>query len=158
MFTDHTEQEFFISHLKSPHRVLEYGSGYSTIEIAQKVKEIVSIEHQQTWYDTLVSQIPKNCDLILCTPSLPYTEGGHDGTYEEFKDYIESPLNKGIFDIILIDGRARVSCASVCKSMSHPDTLIFIHDFQRSEYQEALNYLELIDMVGNMAKFKIKNI
>lgn len=157
MFTNQKEQEFFISHLAPSHRVLEYGSGYSTNEIAQKVKEIISIEHQQTWYDILINQVSKNCTLILCPPNLPYTEGGHDGTYEEFKDYIESPLNKGIFDIILIDGRSRVSCASICKSMSHSDTLIFIHDFQRTEYQEALTYLELIDMVGTMAKFKIKN-
>lgn len=158
MFTNSQEQEFFTSHLKSQHRVLEYGSGYSTNEIARNVKEIVSIEHQQAWYDTLVNQVSKNCTLILCPPSLPYTEGGHDGTYEEFKEYIESPLNKGIFDIILIDGRARTACASVCKNISHPGTFIFIHDFQRPEYQEALNYLELIDMVDTMAKFKIKNI
>jgi predicted O-methyltransferase YrrM len=158
MFTNPTEQEFFISHLKPSHRVLEYGSGYSTNEIAQKVKEIVSIEHQQDWYDILVNQVFKNCDLVLCPPSLPYIEGKHDGTYEEFKEYVEFPLTKGIFDIILIDGRARVSCASVCKHMGHSDTLVFIHDFQRPEYQEALNYLELIDMVDNMAKFKIKNI
>jgi predicted O-methyltransferase YrrM len=158
MFTNPAEQEFFISHLKSSHRVLEYGSGYSTNEIAQRVKEIISIEHQQTWYDTLITQMSKNCTLILCPPSLPYTEGGHDGTYEEFKEYIESPLNKGVFDIILIDGRARVSCASVCKNISHLNTLVFIHDFQRPEYLEVLNYLELIDMVDSMAKFKIKNI
>ena len=60
------------------------------------------------------------------------------------------------FDIILIDGRARVSCSSICNKLSHDNTIIFIHDFDRPEYQEALNYLELIIQVGTMAKFKIK--
>lgn len=157
MFTNTKEQEFFLSHLQPQYRVLEYGSGYSTNEIAQYVKEIISIEHQHEWYNTLINQIPENCTLILSPPNLPYIEGGHDGTYDEFKNYIESPLDKGVFDIILIDGRARTSCASVCKTISHSDTLIFIHDFQRPEYQEALNYLELIDIIDTMAKFKIKN-
>ena len=40
--------------------------------------------------------------------------------------------------------------------MAHDNTIIFIHDFHREEYQEALNYLELIGQVGTMAKFKLK--
>ena len=73
-----------------------------------------------------------------------------------FKDYIESPIEYGPFDIILIDGRARVSCSSICKLLSHENTIIFIHDFHRPEYQEALKYLELIDSVKTMSKFKLK--
>ena len=76
--------------------------------------------------------------------------------YDEFKDYIESPIEYGPFDIILIDGRARVSCSSICKLLSHENTIIFIHDFHRPEYQEALKYLELIDSVKTMSKFKLK--
>jgi hypothetical protein len=40
--------------------------------------------------------------------------------------------------------------------MTHSNTIIFIHDFNRNEYQEVLNYLELTDQVGTMAKFKLK--
>ena len=156
MFTQKNEEDFFMSHISNDSLVLEYGSGVSTKEIAKKCKLITSIEHKEDWYNKLKNELPSNCELILKTPDLPYIEGGHCGTYDEFKSYIESPLNKMSFDIILIDGRARVSCSPICNKLSHDNTIIFIHDFDRPEYQEALNYLELIIQVGTMAKFKIK--
>lgn len=156
MFTEKNEEEFFFNEINENSKVLEYGSGVSTTEIANKCKTILSIEHQENWYDKMKNEIPNNCELIFKNPDLPYTEGGHCGTYEEFKSYIEVPINYGPFDIILIDGRARVSCASICHKMSHENTIVFIHDYHREEYQEALNYLELINQVGTMAKFKVK--
>jgi hypothetical protein len=156
MFTEKNEEEFFFNEINENSKVLEYGSGVSTTEIANKCKTILSIEHQENWYDKMKNEIPNNCELIFKNPDLPYIEGGDCGTYEEFKSYIEAPINNGPFDVILIDGRARVSCASICHKMSHENTIVFIHDYHREEYQEALNYLELINQVGTMAKFKVK--
>lgn len=156
MFSTQQEALFFLSHINKTHKVLEYGSGESTIQIANLCKKILSIEHQENWYLRIKSMLPKNAEIKLKIPNLPYNEGGHCGTYEEFKDYIEYPKNHGPYDIILIDGRARVHCASICKFISHSDTLIFVHDFQREEYQPILNYLNLIQQVETMAKFSIK--
>lgn len=156
MFVNENEEKFFFMSIDKAHKVLEYGSGQSTIEIAEKCNSVVSIEHQEDWYNKNIGSIPTNCELILKKPTLPYIEGGHCGTYEEFKDYIEAPIDKGPFDIIFIDGRARVSCGSVCHKMAHENTIIFIHDFHRPEYNEVLNYLDLIDTVDTMAKFKVK--
>ena len=155
MFTSEIEQHFFMNHLNSNMKVLEYGSGQSTKEIAQKVKSIISIEHQTNWYNQLVNDIPNNCKLILKTPDLHYIEGGDCGTYEQFKSYIELPINYGPYDLILIDGRARVSCASIVHKMANEDTLIFIHDYHREEYKECGKYLKLIDICETMAKFKL---
>jgi hypothetical protein len=155
MFTTPAESAFFFADIDKNKKVLEYGSGQSTIEISEKCKEIISIEHQEKWYNKIVSKKPSNCEIILKKPSLPYTEGGHDGTYDEFKNYIEYPLSRAPYDIILIDGRARVGCASICKLLGNKETIVFIHDFERLEYQESLNFLELIAVVETMAKFKI---
>lgn len=156
MFTQLEEENFFISHLKSDHKVLEYGAGSSTNEISLRVKEIISMEHQPDWYDTLLPKIPSNCRLFLEVPNIPYKEGGHCGTYEEFKNYVERPLEFAPYDIILIDGRARVSCSSICNKLGHKDTIVFIHDFGRTEYAECKNYLNFIEIVGQMGKFNIK--
>ena len=156
MFTQKNEEEFFFNEINKNSKVLEYGSGISTTEIANKCKTILSVEHQENWYNKMKNEIPNNCELIFKSPDLPYIEGGHCGTYEEFKSYIEAPINNGPFDVILIDGIARVSCASICHKISHENTIVFIHDYHREEYQEALNYLELINQVGTMAKFKVK--
>ena len=156
MFTQKNEEDFFMSQINEDSVVLEYGSGVSTKEIAKICKSITSIEHQEDWYNKLKNDLPNNCELILKKPDMPYVEGGHCGTYEEFKSYIEAPLSKSPFDVILIDGRARVACASICNKLSHDNTIIFIHDYHRPEYKEALNYLDLIEQVDTMAKFKIK--
>lgn len=156
MFTNEKEQSFFLSHIKSCHKVLEYGSGQSTIEIAQLCKQMVSVEHQKAWYDEIQKNIPNNCISFLCPPNKEYKEGGHCGTLEEFFDYINAPLPYAPFDIIIIDGRARTHCAALASKLSTKDTLIFIHDWGREEYYTALNDLELIELCDTMAKFKIK--
>lgn len=156
MFTTTTEEFFFTSHLKPTQVVLEYGSGYSTNEIATKVKTLISMEHQKIWYDKNITNLEPNCVLLLKEPNLKYIEGGHCGTYEEFKDYIEAPIEYAPFDIILIDGRARVACSSICRLLGHSDTLVFVHDYERAEYHKVLKYLTLVDECENMAKFKIK--
>ena len=63
-----------------------------------------------------------------------------------------------MFDVIFIDGRARIECAKICNEISHENTIIFIHDF-RSRYENyklVLDHLTLISEVEDMAMFKIK--
>jgi predicted O-methyltransferase YrrM len=156
MFATKSEELFFFSHIDKTKNVLEYGCGYSTIEIANNCKKLVSVEHQENWYNDISNKIPNNCTLLYSPSDLEYTEGGDDGTYEEFYTYVNSPVNHGPFDIILIDGRARVSCSSICNILGNENTIVFIHDFFRPEYKKALEFLELLDSVETMSKFKIK--
>jgi predicted O-methyltransferase YrrM len=156
MFTNQNEEEFFFKSINKNSKILEYGSGVSTFEIAKICEKITSIEHQKHWYEQLNNSKPDNCEIIFEAPNLPYIEGITCGSYEEFKSYIEAPITKGPFDVILIDGRARVACASICNKLSHENTIVFIHDFNREEYLETLKYLDLIEQVDTMAKFKIK--
>lgn len=156
MFTYESEKKFFLSHLNQTQKILEYGSGESTLEIAKLVKEVISIEHQESWFDYLLPKIPTNCRLYLQKPNLNYIEGGHCGTYEEFENYVNKGLEFAPYDIILIDGRARVACSSICRQLGHENTIVFVHDFERVEYQECLKYLNIVDSVERMSKFSIK--
>jgi len=160
MFTSENESLFFLNHIKKTHKVLEYGSGSSTKEISTLCKSLVSIEHQESWYNDISKNIEKNTNIILCKPFKLYEEGTfNDGTYDEFKEYIEAPLDYGKFDIILIDGRARVECAKFIEKVSDKNTLIFIHDFtprlDDHNYKEIFKYLNLIESVETMSKFKL---
>lgn len=155
MFAKRGEPEFFLSHLRKKHKVLEYGSGESTLEISNRVSEVVSIEHDHTWYKKLLEKKPDNVTLLFKQPSMGYIEGLNDGTYDQFKHYITAPLEYAPFDIILIDGRARVECAKLCKELGHEETNVFIHDFHREEYKEANKYLKQTGGVGTMARFDI---
>ena len=150
------ESGLIFSHITQNAIVLEYGSGKSTRSIASKCKSITAIEHQPSWYNTVLATLPENASLLLRTPDLPYQEGGDDGSYEQFKSYVDAPLGS-TFDIVIIDGRARVACAAMCQLLCKSDGLVFVHDFERSEYQAVLEYLDLVSLVGKMALLKVKN-
>lgn len=155
MFVQNGEDSFFLDKLRPHHKALEYGCGSSTGEIAERVYSLLSIEHQEHWFNNINKNLKSNSRLTLAKPNLPYREGGHCGTYEEFETYINAPIDYGPFDVILIDGRARVECAKICHKMATPDTLIFVHDFERAEYQVIRQILTFIDSFKTMVLFKL---
>ena len=158
------EQKFLFSHLCTNHKMLEYGSGESTNILENKVKQLVSIEHEQKWYNTVTQNTSKA--IILFHESNNYSPP-HDGTYKEFKEYIESPILYKPYDIILIDGRARYYCAKFAhEQLSHENTKYFIHDFDldeqkmidrgREKYLKVLDFFQIIDNVNALYLFKSK--
>jgi hypothetical protein len=159
MFMPKDEENFFLRHLKSDHKVLEYGSGESTKQIAERVNSVLSIEHQKDWYEKVSKEVPNNAEVVLVEPNFPHTGG--DGSYEQFRDYVEYPIGKEVFDIILIDGRARPWCTSICKKISHKNTIVFVDDFNtgeitRSEYKLAHYYLNELEHCGRLYKFEVR--
>lgn len=159
------ESDFFKSFLKKEMQVLEWGSGKSTLFFSQFVKKYCSIEHDIKWYSKIYKELPENVEIYLL---LPNTENSlfirksleHDGDYMEFKDYIEVAdslfLQKGKIDVILIDGRARVDCATHILPFINEETLVFVHDFKRPFYKPILDYYNLIEMKGSLALLRKK--
>jgi hypothetical protein len=132
------EQQLIESYLHENATMLEYGSGFSTLWFSQFVKSYYSIEHSREWYE-LVRQ------KILSLPNVQYrlaavdpgykgwAGGFSEGTYEQFEEYIKAVDAFNIpgrrFDVVLIDGRARASCAKHILKYLHEHSYIFIHDF-----------------------------
>lgn len=160
------ETDYFLSFLKPEMRVLEFGSGSSTLEIAKRVKEVVSIEHNKVWYEKIKELIPENVELLYVPQNHEPSKEYDDGTYEDFKDYVQRPLkyNYEKFDLIFIDGRARVCCARYsAMSYLNENGIIIIHDYnhpdpkwKRFEYDAVLEFLEPIGQVFTMGAFKVK--
>ncbi len=162
MFMSNDEKTFLLSYIDNTKNMLEYGSGNSTLLLENLTKTLVSVEHDLQWYNYVSNNI-KHAKLIYHPPN-NYNPPS-DGTYEEFREYIESPLPYAPFDIILIDGRARYSCANFAyKYLSHKDTLFFIHDFYldtdrlkfeyREEYIKVLEFLNIINYKDTLFLFK----
>ena len=57
--------EFIEDKLKSDFRVFEYGSGQSTLWYAQRVKEVISVEHNPDYFCQIKSYTPENVILSL---------------------------------------------------------------------------------------------
>lgn len=159
MFHNKNEEDFLFGLCKPHMTVLEWGSGLSTLAIAPLVKSVVSIESHFKWAVEMKAKIPKNVDLHYIEPNNPDYQD--DGTYEDFKDYIEFPKTLGTkFDLIFIDGRARMECAKLSPELLAPNGVIVIHDifhpdhkWKRYEYDIALQWLEHTGGIFTMHSF-----
>ena len=71
-------------------RVFEYGSGGSTVFFANRVKEVISVEHDKEWYQKLQEEL-KKLDIDNCTvhhrPPSPI-ENGVSGDPADPDDYV----------------------------------------------------------------------
>ncbi|MCZ6672242.1 MAG: class I SAM-dependent methyltransferase [Verrucomicrobia bacterium] len=90
--------DFLDGIIQADWNVLEYGSGNSTLWWASRVRNIVAIENNKTWYEEIREQLPENASIHL---------------FEEKEDYISgvSSLDDK-YDVIVIDGSHRNECAN----------------------------------------------
>lgn len=136
----------FLAFLPAKADVLEWGLGGSTLFFPKYVEggTWTTIEHDVQWAAKLQSHIDANpstfpylsksrFELVSrAGPLQPWT----DGTLEEYRQYIEAPatLNRR-FDVVVVDGRARVECAGSIvrnKLLRSADSYVFVVSAARS--------------------------
>ncbi len=158
------EADFLKSFLNKNQVVLEWGSGWSTLEFSKYVKEYYSIEHDAEWYERVRAQALENTKIYYAPPQtedFKWEPVYRSGSEEIFKDYIRYPrflasLGKK-FDIVFVDGRARLFCALEALNLINDGAVIFIHDFDRHRYWDVLKKYRIIGIVGNMVALKENN-
>lgn len=165
------EEKFITSYLNKNMRMLEFGSGVSTPFLAGFVKELVSLDHNPAYFDqtkrSLNNRGIKNVELIF-VPHNKEEGVGEDGTFEEFQNYVLAPMKHAVkekFDIVFVDGRARVPCCQyAAQYYLKPDGILFIHDYKnpderyrRHEYEVIEEFLEYVGHEYAMYAFRIKN-
>jgi len=66
-----------------------------------------------------------------------------------FKRYVDTVtrLDEKTFDVVLIDGRARVACALKVLPYLSPTSTIILHDARRAHYGAILDYYDEIGQV-----------
>jgi hypothetical protein len=142
------EYKFIEKYLKKDDTLLEYGSGNSTIYFSGIVRNVISIEHDIDWINSLKKVINAyditNIELLYQAAHSPDPKPCR---YEQFKDYIHLPATRKLkFTKALIDGRARKYCAKYLWDIIDENVIVFIHDFNRSDYQMSLKYYDLVDI------------
>ena len=81
-----------------------------------------------------------NVEIILKKHNhYPYSDEHGDGSYEDFKDYIEAPDNGNKYDFIIIDGRARNDCLLKAMKIINEGGIILLHDANRKRYYKYLD-------------------
>ena len=136
-------RERILKSIKSNCRILEWGSGGSTLWFADRLPTgatLTSIDHDTAWHENTLRRIGKRVDvrLLLCPPRAPL---GQNATIEEedpthLQEYLHA-VDGSRFDVILVDGVARVACMEQARELLSPGGVIFLHDAHRPWYDSG---------------------
>jgi predicted O-methyltransferase YrrM len=89
--------DFLDDRLSTDLRVFEYGCGNSTKWFANRVDEVVAVEHNKEWVEKIRPETAENTEI----------------QYVKEEDYPSAISEYGDFDLILIDGIRRRDCEPI---------------------------------------------
>ncbi|MCX7636821.1 MAG: hypothetical protein N2044_03145 [Cyclobacteriaceae bacterium] len=131
----------------------EFGSGKSTLFLAARSRQLVSVEHDAAWFEVVRNELSKRnftnvqYHLILPDPNQTYTlpQNSYDdyvlpaGNNEAFIQYYSSIRNypDEHFDYILVDGRARTNCVMEAIPKLKPDGFLILDNAERVRYRHV---------------------
>jgi hypothetical protein len=149
-----SEIEMIERYLKPHFRVLEWGSGGSTVRFAQRCAEFHSVEHDAAWAEMVRTTVGPTASVHFVptdyTCKVIHTGEYHAGYEGAFQSYVHFPRSLGrAFDAVIVDGRARLFCArEAVRNLLSADGLLFIHDFwSRPRYHPILDDCEVVDSI-----------
>ena len=153
--------------LDSSKSVFEYGSGGGTLFLAQRVGELHSVEHDPEWYEATRDALAAagvEVDYILAEaspidgPEVPYGVESFTSTQPEsrgfgFESYVRAVdrLPDASLDLVIVDGRARPSCAARALPKVCAGGHILLDNSDREDYRPVFELLapyERIDFEG----------
>ncbi len=122
----------------------EYGCGGSTMFFSKLFKKYVSVDHMRSWYDIIKPHVPENVTLKLREPTGAIVSPFGPGIPEAQQDYINA-INETpeIYNVILVDGRCRVECAKAAMKNMNEQSVLFVHDYERTKYHSIEKFLKL---------------
>jgi len=121
--------DFIKTRLNKELSIFEYGSGNSTLFYAKHVKRVVSVEHDEAWFNKIVKEKAPNAEMI-------FTHLEKNGEYSQ-----KAKLLGEKFDIIIVDGRDRVNCCKHSVDALSVNGVLVLDDSERDFYNEARTFL-----------------
>ena len=115
--------------LKPTDRGFEWGSGRSTLWLAQRVSHLTSVEHDEAWAHKVTEKLRANGAAHRVDYHL-----APDGKEERFDSQyvgIVHELRPGVLDFCLVDGVSRDHCALACLDKLKPGGIIIIDNVER---------------------------
>lgn len=126
-------------------RVFEWGSGASTAWLARRAAAVTSVEHDADWAKIVRPELPANAAVHVVEP-VPATgaageelseKDGFDGL--DFAAYVRAiDDSEGLFDLIVVDGRARGACFAAGITRLAPGGILVFDNVDRARYRDAI--------------------
>lgn len=137
--------------------VFEYGSGGSTLFLAERAGKLISVEHDPAWHKAVCQLLQErgldHCECRLeepeaCAGKAPEFRDPRsfasreypNCTFQAYVNSIQSYPNHS-FDLVLVDGRARPSCVLAAMPKLKPGGFLLLDDSGRPYYREACELL-----------------
>lgn len=141
------EVSAFLLSLGGKARVFEFGAGASTVWLARRAAEVVSVEHDVAFGESLRPRLVAYPNVRLSViPPVPATgragearsrRAGHENL--AFDAYVGAiTAEPGVFDLIVIDGRSRVACLEAAVGKLAAGGMILFDNSDRAEYRAGL--------------------
>jgi tRNA A58 N-methylase Trm61 len=127
---------FLNSRIKKDFKILEYGSGHSTLWLENKVKKVISIEHNKDWKRYIEKSLKTDKIKIVLKE----------------QDYVNLDIDEK-FDIVIVDGVNRNECLVKSVNFLKNDGVIILDDAEREEYKKGIEFVlnkgfKKLDFVG----------
>jgi Methyltransferase domain len=128
-----------------PVRVFEYGAGASTLWLARRADEVLSVEHDVGFAALLAEPLAAAGNVTLqVVPPVPARDPlvasakeGYAGL--DFADYAAAITPHGVFDLVVVDGRARQACLGNALPHLQPDGMVVFDNSARRRYRSAIS-------------------
>jgi predicted O-methyltransferase YrrM len=127
----HCSVEFLEGRIQPDFTCFEWGSGGSTVWLAELAQHVTALEHDAEWHAQTIKQLSlagvrDKADVILRA-----LDGGYADAINQFTD--------NCFDLISIDGRRRGDCIRNAIAKLKPGGILVIDNSERAEYQKSIN-------------------
>jgi hypothetical protein len=107
---------------------LEWGSGRSTLWLADRLDRLTSVENSARWHDWVTTRLARrSADHAVCLLRNPRIKPYEKSPYVRVAEQFENES----LDFCLIDGRARVHCANAVVPKMAPGGVLVLDDAQR---------------------------
>jgi hypothetical protein len=149
--------EWVEARIRPTDRVFEYGSGGSTIWLAARARSVVSVEHDNAWYQKIRSSVPSNARVI-------YEPARSEVSSDIHSSYSSAILaNEPPFDIIIIDGMERNACAMLAPQVLSAEGIIVFDNSHRTKYRAGMESLAeaglwRIDFAGCVTDLSVTSV
>ncbi len=140
--------EFLTARITKKMRVFEFSMGGSTDWFSRHCTEVISTEHDRLWFCEMQDSLEYRDNICLTLHEVTdedgrsYTEAVYDESLKDDNGYSDEIIKyKDYFDIISIDGIARIRCTQKAIGALKSDGVILFDNSDRSDYDEAFLFL-----------------
>lgn len=129
-------------------RVFEYGSGASSLWLAARAGEVWTVEHDAGFAEVMRAAFARTgtgdrvhlLEVPATAMAVPRTRSGRRGEDRvDYTDYAQAIERAGgAFDLVVVDGRARVACMQAALPYLAPGGVVVFDDAQRPRYRAGI--------------------